>query len=74
MSDIVNFLGKIDIVESVYAPKPTLKRYPRKGPYFQKRLKRIQANPKNWTEPEFFIGDGFVIAHPSVVHLVRQLL
>lgn len=77
MSYVANFeamMSGFQIFEDVHAPVPTLRRLPVKGPYFQRRLKRMKRDPKNWTAPQYFLTGNTIIAHPSVIALLIQKL
>lgn len=55
------------VISSQYAPVPQLLRYPKKGPYYQRRLKKIRRDPKNWSKPTFIISGNTVIGHPNLI-------
>ncbi len=77
MSYVLQFdamMAGFQVFEDPYAPVPTLKRYPRKGPYFHRRLKRAKRDPDNWTEPQFFIlKPNTIVCHPSLTYLLHKL-
>lgn len=64
----------ISVITSEYAPVPILIRYPRKGPYYQRRLKKLKRDPNNWTKPEVLLIDGAIVVHPSLYYQVQQLV
>lgn len=71
---MISPVSALYVVESEHAPQPELIRKPEKGPYFRKRLRRLRANPKNWTKPECIIAGSMIIAHPKVAHLFRSAI
>lgn len=66
--------GAMRIIVSQYAPAPRLLRYPAKGPYYQRRLRRMKRDPRSWTKPEFMIAGHTIIVHPSLERLLREQL
>ena len=66
--------GHYDVVVSQFAPSPHQIRYPKKGPYWQRRNRKMRADPKNWSEPQAYIMGRYIICHPTVVALLGEVL
>jgi hypothetical protein len=69
-ADVIN----IEIVLSPYAPSPIQLRFPRKGPYWQRRQKRMRADARNWSKPDFWMVRNKIICHPSVWPTIKKAL
>ncbi len=67
-------LAGIRIIFSQHAPVPKLLHYLCKGPYYQRRLKRIKRDPNNWSKPEFLIVGDMVLIHPSLSQVFEDVI
>jgi hypothetical protein len=68
-------LGGMRICTSESFPVPRQIRFPKKGPYWRRRNRKMQRDRRNWSEPEYFVIKGREIwCHPSVFHLIQQML
>lgn len=65
-------IGGLRIIESAHAPQQRQIRFPKKGPYYQRRLKRSRLDRRNYSQPEFLrVGDS-IVCHPSLIPLLRH--
>lgn len=70
-------LAAIRVITDPYLPTRTRVRFPKKGPYYRRRLKRTAADPKNyaWPERPFVIVDGnALMCHPDYLPVLKQVL
>lgn len=67
-------IGWLQIIESPYLPARIQLRFPKKGPYWKRRNRRMQADPKNWSEPRFYQQGNRIYCHPSLIPLLRRAI
>ncbi len=65
-------IGSLRIIESAYAPLPRQLLFPKKGPYYQRRLKRSRLDRRNYSGIEFIVIGNDIICHPSLIPLLSQ--
>ena len=64
-------IAALRVVEDPYLPAPHLLKYPRKGPYYQRRLKKLKADPRNWSpETAYRMGDS-LLCRPGVAEVLK---
>lgn len=70
------FLGgaSINVVVNQYLEGPKQVRFPRKGPYYQRREKRMRRDPKNWAPGDMFMMGNTLFVHPADWPRVKQSL
>jgi hypothetical protein len=70
-------LAAIRIIENVHMPRPMRTKFPKKGPYYKRRLRRSELDIRNFTVPEkpfLWINPGTVVCHPYYYALLRARL
>ena len=70
-------LGQMHIVVDPYMPTRRRVRFPRKGPYYQRRMKRSAKDPINWQWPEkpfVVFGGDIILCHPDYMPLLKQAI
>lgn len=67
-------LAGLRLILDPYCPVPEQIRFPRKGPYWKRRQKKMAAEARNWSKPEFYFTGDAVICHPSLKDLVLKEL
>lgn len=63
--------GGMPLIEDPYCPRPEQVKWPKKGPYWKRRAKKMAKDPRNWSKPEIFVIDGKIVCHPEVAETLR---
>jgi hypothetical protein len=64
----------IEVIVDPYLEGPKQIRFPKRGPYFRRRMRRYAANPNNWEMPQALVIEGRIYCHPVLYDRIRQLV